>query len=180
MSTPLSDVALDQLFRNARSRNAWRAETLPDQTWKDLYDLLKFGPTSANLSPARFVFVTTTESKARLAPHLSESNRTKSLDAPCIAIIGHDLKFADRAAELFPHNPGVGAWFASPEVAELTAPAHGHALDASRLPGRLLVVVRKEIGRYRRDFAVVLRLGQGIEQRPDIGQYGEAPSGVER
>ena len=78
MTSPLSQAALEQLFTQARSRNAWRKETLPDSTWRDLYDVLKFGPTSANLSPARFAFVTTPEGKARLAPHLSESNRAKS------------------------------------------------------------------------------------------------------
>ena len=117
MTSPLPQAALDQLFLSARSRNAWRKETLPDSTWRDLYDLLKFGPTSANLSPARFVFVTTAEGKAKLAPHLSESNRAKSLDAPAIVIIAHDLAFADKAAELFPINPGVGAWFADPAAA---------------------------------------------------------------
>lgn len=140
MATPLSEAALDQIFRSARSRNAWRVECLPDQTWRDLYDLLKFGPTSANLSPARFVFVTTAEGKARLAPHLSESNKAKSLDAPCIAIIGHDLKFADRAAELFPHNPGVGAWFSAPEVAQLTALRNGS------LQGAYLILAARALG----------------------------------
>lgn len=140
MAAPLSDADLDQLFRSARSRNAWRRETLPDETWRQLYDLLKFGPTSANLSPARFVFVATPEGKARLAPHLSESNRAKSLDAPCIVIIGHDLRFADRAAELFPHNPGVGAWFSAPEVAELTALRNGS------LQGAYLILAARALG----------------------------------
>ena len=67
MTSSLSTEALDQLFRSARSRNDWTAETLPESTWRDLYDLLKFGPTSANLSPARFVFVTTDEGKRELA-----------------------------------------------------------------------------------------------------------------
>lgn len=140
MAAPLSDADLDQLFRSARSRNAWRRETLPDETWRQLYDLLKFGPTSANLSPARFVFVATPEGKARLAPHLSKSNRAKSLDAPCIVIIGHDLRFADRAVELFPHNPGVGAWFSAPEVAELTALRNGS------LQGAYLILAARALG----------------------------------
>lgn len=140
MSSPLAQDALDQLFLAARSRNAWKVETLPDQTWRDLYDLLKFGPTSANLSPARFVFVTTTEGKASLAPHLSESNRSKSLDAPCIAIIGHDLDFASRAAELFPHNPGVGAWFSDPDIAAVTAIRNGS------LQGAYLILAARALG----------------------------------
>ena len=140
MTSPLPQAALDQLFLSARSRNAWRKETLPDSTWRDLYDLLKFGPTSANLSPARFVFVTTAEGKAKLAPHLSESNRAKSLDAPAIVIIAHDLAFADKAAELFPINPGVGAWFADPAVAELTAVRNGS------LQGAYLILAARALG----------------------------------
>jgi len=140
MTSPLPQAALDQLFLGARSRNAWRRETLPDSTWRDLYDLLKFGPTSANLSPARFVFVTTPEGKARLSPHLSESNRAKSLDAPAIVIIAHDLAFADKAAELFPINPGVGAWFASPAVAEVTALRNGS------LQGAYLILAARALG----------------------------------
>jgi len=140
MTSPLPQDALEQLFLSARSRNAWRKETLPDSTWRDLYDLLKFGPTSANLSPARFVFVTTPEGKARLSPHLSESNRAKSLDAPAIVIIAHDLAFADKAAELFPINPGVGAWFASPAVAEVTALRNGS------LQGAYLILAARALG----------------------------------
>ncbi len=140
MTSPLPQAALDQLFLSARSRNAWRKETLPDSTWRELYDLLKFGPTSANLSPARFVFVTTAEGKAKLAPHLSESNRAKSLDAPAIVIIAHDLAFADKAAELFPINPAVGAWFADPAVAELTALRNGS------LQGAYLILAARALG----------------------------------
>ena len=140
MTSPLPQAALDQLFLGARSRNAWRKEALPDTTWRELYDLLKFGPTSANLSPARFVFVTTAEGKAKLAPHLSESNRAKSLDAPAIVIIAHDLAFADKAAELFPINPGVGAWFAAPAVAELTALRNGS------LQGAYLIMAARALG----------------------------------
>ena len=140
MTSPLPQAALEQLFTQARSRNAWRKETLPDSTWRDLYDVLKFGPTSANLSPARFVFVTTPEGKARLAPHLSESNRAKSLDAPAIVIIAHDLAFADKAAELFPINPGVAAWFAAPAVAEVTALRNGS------LQGAYLILAARALG----------------------------------
>jgi len=140
MTSPLPQAALEQLFTKARSRNAWRKETLPDSTWRELYDLMKYGPTSANLSPARFVFVTTDEGKAKLAPHLSESNRAKSLDAPAIVIIAHDLAFADKAAELFPINPGVGAWFSAPAVAETTAFRNGS------LQGAYLILAARALG----------------------------------
>lgn len=106
----LDGAALDQLFLTARSRNAWKQEALPELIWRELYDLLKFGPTSANIQPARFVFVTSGEGKARLAKHLSANNQ-KALAAPCICIIAHDLAFTERVPELFPHNPGAKDWF---------------------------------------------------------------------
>jgi nitroreductase len=107
---PLDAQGLDTLFRTARTRNAWAEETLPEATLRALYDLLKFGPTSANCSPARFVFVTSAEGKAKLGPLMSEGNQ-KALKAPCIVIIGHDLAFSDRLPELFPHNPSAQHWF---------------------------------------------------------------------
>lgn len=140
MSNPLGAEALDTLFRTARSRNAWVEEELPESTWRALYDLLKFGPTSANVSPARFVFVTSAEGKARLAPHLSEANRAKSLKAPAIVIIGYDLNFAARIPELFPHNPGAAAWFAHPDAARTTAFRNGS------LQGAYLMLAARALG----------------------------------
>ena len=140
MTDALPAPALDQLFRAARSRNAWRRESLPEATWRELYDLVKMGPTSANVSPARFVFVTTEAGKARLAPHLSAQNRAKSLDAAAIVIIGHDLDFAARIPELFPQNPGAAAWFADPKVAESTAFRNG------TLQGAYLILAARALG----------------------------------
>jgi len=140
LTEALNGPALDQLFREARSRNAWKQETLPDTTWRNLYDLVKFGPTSANVLPARFVFVTTPEGKARLAPHLSATNLEKSLVAPAIVIIGHDLNFAEKIPQLFPHNPGAKAWFAAPEVAQLTAMRNG------TLQGAYLILAARALG----------------------------------
>ena len=104
MSAQLDDASLARLFHDARTRNAWKAETLPDSTWVELYDLLKFGPTSMNISPARFVFVTSEAGKARLKPHLIEGNY-KALAAPCIVIVGQDMAFHEKLPELFPHRP---------------------------------------------------------------------------
>ncbi len=140
MTTPLDDASLDQLFRTARSRNAWQVETLPTETIHALYDLLKMGPTSANVSPARFVFVTSPEGKARLAPLLSEGNRAKTLNAPIIAIVGYDLEFAQKMPELFPQNPGAAAWFADPTVKELTA------FRNSSLQGAYLIFAARALG----------------------------------
>jgi len=140
MADKLEPEALEQLFLSARSRNAWREETLPDSLWRELYALLKYGPTSANVSPARFVFVTTPEAKARLAPHLSETNRAKSLAAPAIVIIGYDLEFAANIPKLFPHNPGAAAWFADPRMAETTA------FRNSSLQGAYLILAARALG----------------------------------
>ena len=138
---PLDDAALDQLFRSARSRNAWKEETLPEGTWHALYDVMKFGPTSANISPARFVFVATADGKARLAPLLAESNREKSLKAPAIVIIGHDLAFQDKVPELFPHNPGAASWFPKGSaVAQTTAFRNG------TLQGAYLMLAARALG----------------------------------
>ena len=124
MAEPLGDAALDQLFREARSRNAWVEEQLAPETWRTLYDLVKTGPTSANISPARFVFVTTAQGKARLAPHLSEGNR-KALAAACIVVVGHDLDFPEHMPRLFPHNPDAKSWFADPVGREVAAFRNG-------------------------------------------------------
>ncbi|MBX3477100.1 MAG: malonic semialdehyde reductase [Brevundimonas sp.] len=110
----LSDAALAQLFTEARTRNAWSDRPVPEALLRRLYDLTKFGPTAVNATPARFVFVTSPEAKARLAPLMSEGNRAKTLQAPVNVIIGHDLDFHDTLPVLFPHAPGARDWFADP------------------------------------------------------------------
>ena len=140
MGGPLDDASLDQLFREARSRNSWKAEILPDQTWRDLYELMKFGPTAANTNPARFVFVTSEEGKQRLAPHLSEANRKKSLSAPATVIVGYDLDFAEHMATLFPHNPGAKAWFTDPVANQVSA------FRNASLQGGYLVLAARALG----------------------------------
>lgn len=118
---PLPDTALDQLFTGARTRNAWSDRPVPVDLLRRLYDLTKFGPTAVNASPARFVFLTSPEARARLAPLMSEGNRAKTLLAPVNVIIGQDLAFADTLPVLFPHAPGARDWFADPAAARETA-----------------------------------------------------------
>ena len=105
----LTDPALDQLFRTARTYNAFSGE-VSDDTVHRLYDLLKFGPTEANTTPARIVFVKSQEAKARLSPALSEGNHDKTMAAPCVAIIGYDMRFFDKLPVLFPHTDAK-SWF---------------------------------------------------------------------
>jgi len=121
----LDDAALDTLFRNARSQNTWTDRPVPDQTLQRLYDLFRMGPTSGNCLPGRFVFLTTEAAKQRIAPALSSGNRAKSLAAPVITIIAHDLRFAEFLPQTFPHDPTAPSWFKDPKVAETTAFRNG-------------------------------------------------------
>ena len=89
----LSDEALDQLFREARTHNVWLERPVSDDTLRQLYELMKWGPTSANTCPARIVFIRTPEGKQKLLPALAPGNVQKVMTAPVTAIIGYDLKF---------------------------------------------------------------------------------------
>ena len=121
MSAPLAETALAQLFTQARTYNGWKPEPLPEALLRELYDLVKFGPTAANSTPARFIFVTSPEAKARLAALSSGSNGPKILAAPVTVIIGYDLDFPETLDKLFPHAPGAKDWFADPAAARETA-----------------------------------------------------------
>jgi 3-hydroxypropanoate dehydrogenase len=114
MSEPLNDAALDQLFRAGRSYNGWLDQPVTDAQIAAIYELLKMGPTSANQSPARFVWCRTPEAKARLAECASEGNKAKVLAAPVTVIIGYDLDFHEQLPWLFPHADA-RAWFAGNE-----------------------------------------------------------------
>ena len=111
----LPDHALDQLFRQARTFNAWSDREVSDTTLQALYELLQFGPTSANQSPARFLFLKG-EAKEQLRPHLAEGNLDKTMSAPVTAVVAWDWNFHERIPELFPHAPGAKDWFASDDA----------------------------------------------------------------
>ena len=131
---------LDQLFRSARTQNKWLDRPVPDATLQELYDLLKWGPTSANGMPARFVFVRTPEGKGKLRPALSAGNLEKTLSAPVVCIVAHDLKFYDRLPYLFPHADA-RSWFAGNErLAETTAFRNG------TLQGAYLIMAARSLG----------------------------------
>ena len=104
---PVSDAVLAQLFTEARTRNGWSDRPVSEDIIRKLYDLTKFGPTAVNMTPARFVFVTSPEAKARLSVHMSEGNRAKTLAAPVNLIIAQDIDFHDTLPKLFPHAPDV-------------------------------------------------------------------------
>jgi 3-hydroxypropanoate dehydrogenase len=119
--TPLDDAALDRLFRTARTHNAWKPQPLPEGALERIYELARMGPTSANSSPARFVFCVSEEAKAKLASVASGTNAPKIKASPCTAIVGYALDFHEHLPRLFPHAPAMKDVFANPELAETTA-----------------------------------------------------------
>jgi 3-hydroxypropanoate dehydrogenase len=114
LSGKLPSACLDQLFRDARTHNVWLDRDVPDALLHELIDLVKLGPTSANCSPARFLFVKSREAKEKLKPHLSEGNRDKTMKAPVCTIIGYDLDFYRHLPKLFPHTDAK-SWFEGDE-----------------------------------------------------------------
>ena len=110
MSKPIDSQALDQLFFDAHSHNVFLDKDVPDALLVKIIDIMKMGPTSANCSPARFVFVKSAEAKERLKPHLSPGNQAKTMVAPVCAIIGHDMAFYEHLPMLFPHD-NAKSWF---------------------------------------------------------------------
>ena len=102
MSNRLSDATLDTLFRTARTRNGWQNKPVSDDTIRELYELAKWGPTSANSCPARFVFVRSEAAKLRLKPHLMDANVGKTMTAPCCVIVAYDSRFYELMPKLFP------------------------------------------------------------------------------
>jgi 3-hydroxypropanoate dehydrogenase len=136
----LDDAALGQLFLDARTHYDWAPGPLPDGTLKRLYDLLKMGPTSANASPARFIFCASEEARARLAACVSENNRAKVLGAPVTVIIGMDLQFHEKLPQLFPHADA-RSWFAGNDSL-----IRDTALRNSSLQGAWLVMAARALG----------------------------------
>ncbi len=110
----LDQNALDRLFMEARTQNGWQEKPVSADLLKAVWDLAKMGPTSANCSPARIVFVVSAKAKERLRPCLIEGNMDKTMAAPATAIIGSDQKFYDRLPELFPHADA-RSWFVGNE-----------------------------------------------------------------
>lgn len=111
MAHPVNDHALDVIFRDARTQNGFLDKDVPEVLVRAIYDLAKMGPTSANCSPERFLFIRTPEAKARLLPFMSEGNREKTAAAPWVVIMAHDFAFQEKIPQLFPHNPGAKDWF---------------------------------------------------------------------
>ena len=131
----------EDILTQRRSHNEWLKKDVPDSLLHQLYDIMKWGPTSANCSPARIVFIKTTQAKKRLIEHVIESNAEKTLTAPVTAIIAYDKKFYDHIPKLFPHNPDAKDWFSGSEkFAETTA------FRNSSLQGAYFIVAARLLG----------------------------------
>lgn len=137
----VSDEALDIIFRDARTHNKWQGKPVSPAHLMALYDLMRWGPTSANCSPARILFLTSETAKARLKPHLSPGNRDKTMAASAVAIIGMDLDFPETLPRLFPNNPKMKDAFAG--NAELT---RATAFRNSSLQGGYFIVAARALG----------------------------------
>jgi 3-hydroxypropanoate dehydrogenase len=141
MSKQLPNEPLDQIFREARTHAAWLDQPVTDDTLRQIYNLMKWGPTSANGSPARFVFIRTPEGKERLRPLLAPLNVDKTMAAPVNVIVAYDLHFFEKLPRLFPHAPGMRDVFAgNPQLIEITA------MRNSTLQGAYLIVAARALG----------------------------------
>jgi 3-hydroxypropanoate dehydrogenase len=141
MGNAVDNAALDTLFREARTFSKWQPRPVPDDMLRELYELTKWAPTSANAGPARFAFLRSRESKERLRPALAPLNVEKTMTAPVTVIIAYDLKFYEQLPKLFPHNPGMAKLFESnPEMVEATAKRN------SSLQGAFLMMAARALG----------------------------------
>ena len=132
---------IKDLFIAGRTHNDWIEKDVPDSLLHELYNLMKWGPTSANCSPARIKFIKSQEAKNRLVKYLIESNIEKTISAPVSAIIAYDTKFYEFIPKLFPHNPEAKEWFSgSEEFAEVTA------FRNSSLQGAYFILAARTLG----------------------------------
>ena len=136
----LPDACLDTLFREARTFNAFEPRPVPERTLRDLYELLKWAPTSANSNPARFVFVVSAEAKEKLRPALSPGNLDKTMSAPVTAIVAYDVQFYDSLPKLFPHTDARSWFVGKAELILATAFRNG------TLQGGYLILAARALG----------------------------------
>ncbi len=137
---PLDSLALDRLFRDARTFSDFLEQPVPESLLRELYALLCLGPTSANCQPGRYVFVTTPEGKARLLPAMSGSNRDKTRRAPVTVLIGQDLDFPSLLPQTFPHADARSWFVGQPALIAETA------LRNSSLQGAYLMLAARALG----------------------------------
>jgi 3-hydroxypropanoate dehydrogenase len=141
MGTRLDDSALDAIFREARTYSKWQPRLVADETLRELYDVLKWAPTSANAAPARFAFLRSKEAKERLRPALAPLNVDKTMTAPVTVIVAYDVRFYQHLPKLFPHSPGMAKLFENnPDLIDTTAKRN------SSLQGAYLILAARSLG----------------------------------
>lgn len=182
--TPLDPSALDQVFRSARTHHVWESAPVSDDDLHELYELMKWGPTSTNGNPGRFVFVRSDESKERLAPALADINRKKMLAAPCCVIVAWDTRFPEFLPELVPYRDVRPLYANKPDYTQETA------FRNSSLQGAYLIVAARSLGwdvgpmsgfdnaavdqaffpdgRWRSNFLCLIGRGQHAELKPRL------------
>lgn len=137
----LDDDTLNSIFRAARTYNGWLDKPVSDETIREIYDLMKWGPTSANSSPARFLLLRSKTAKERLRPALAPGNVEKTMAAPLTVIVAYDLHFYEKMLKLAPHTPAFRDLFANnPELADATAKRN------STLQGAYFIIAARALG----------------------------------
>lgn len=139
----IDNASLDALFRNARTHNGWLDRPVSDAQLRQLHDLLKLAPTSANCQPARFVFVRSAEARERLRPALLPGNVDKTMSAPMVVIVAHDTQFHEHLPRFFPHNPAAKSWF---DGEANRAAREAAAFRNGTLQGAYLILAARAIG----------------------------------
>ncbi len=140
MSHAINDEALDTIFRAARTNRHWQDKPVSAALLMAIYDLMRWGPTSANTNPGRIVFVVSKEAKERLRPHLDAGNVNKTMTAPATAILGYDLDFPRFVPKLNPHSPDAKDWFDDARLIETTA------FRGGTLQGAYFVIAARALG----------------------------------
>ncbi len=188
MAGKVSDQALDVLLRDARSYSDYRPEPVSGETLRALYDLMKWGPTTANSQPQRVVFIRSEEAKQRLRPALSSSNVKKTMSAPVVALLAYDIRFYEHLPRLY-SNPQARSWYeTTPEAIRTTA------LRNASLQGAYLIIAARALGldcgpmsgfnndkvdaeffpdgRYKSNFLCCLGYGDPANLEPRLYRFG--------
>ena len=139
----IGDHGLDQIFRQARTHHVWRDTPISNEQLRELYELMKWGPTSANSTPARILFLRSREAKERLRRALLPANVDQTMAAPVTAVIGYDTRFYEFTPHLMPQNPSIANYFAGPERAAFAAET---AFRNGSLQGAYLIIAARALG----------------------------------
>ena len=139
----LDGKSIDKILREARTHNGFQNKPVTDAQIRELYEMLRCGPTSSNSQPARFVFIRTKEGKEKLRPALSSGNTAKTMEAPVTAIVAYDTRFYEHLPRIFPHNPTAQSWFTGPANEQV---AFHTAFRNGTLQGAWLIIAARSMG----------------------------------